>query len=109
MRKATEQGIKIVSKVDNTLEISEKESYIIQLLAEFPNIVKEAGDEFSPALIANYEFELVKEFNQFYHDFSILKEENEALKLLRLTLSASVAKVIKTGMLLLGIEVPERM
>lgn len=109
LRKAKEQGIEIDTAVDKTIEISEKESYIIQLLAEFPNIVKEAGDEFSPALIANYEFELVKEFNQFYHDFSILKEENEALKHFRLTLSASVAKVIKTGMSLLGIEVPERM
>ena len=88
---------------------SEKESYLIQLLSQFPSVVKQAGEEFSPALIANYEFDLVKEFNQFYHDFSIMREENELLKLFRLNLSASVAKVIKTGMELLGIEVPERM
>ena len=109
LRKAAEQGIGLTPEIDKTIEISEKESYIIQLLSEFPVIIKEAGDEFSPALIANYEFELVKEYNQFYHDFSILKEENEAVKYFRLALSASVAKVIKTGMLLLGIEVPERM
>jgi len=109
LRKAAEQGIGLTPEIDKTIEISEKESYIIQLLSEFPAIIKEAGEEFSPALIANYEFELVKEYNQFYHDFSILKEENEAVKYFRLALSASVAKVIKTGMLLLGIEVPERM
>lgn len=109
LRKAAEKGIGLTPEIDKTIEISEKESYIIQLLSEFPAIIKEAGEEFSPALIANYEFELVKEYNQFYHDFSILKEENEAVKYFRLALSASVAKVIKTGMLLLGIEVPERM
>lgn len=109
LRKAAELGIGQTPVIDKSIEISEKESYIIQLLSEFPTIIKEAGDEFSPALIANYEFELVKEYNQFYHDFSILKEENETLKHFRLALSASVVKVIKTGMMLLGIEVPERM
>ncbi|MCE5332920.1 MAG: arginine--tRNA ligase [Bacteroidales bacterium] len=109
LRKAVEQGINFGIGIDKSLEISEKESYLIQLLTEFPNIIKQAGEEFSPALIANYEYELVKEFNQFYHDFSILKEDNEALRQFRLVLSASVAKVIKTGMGLLGIEVPERM
>ena len=109
LRKATEQGINFGTEIDNSLAISEKESYLIQLLSEFPAVVKQAGEEFSPALIANYEYELVKEFNQFYHDFSILKEENEALKQFRLVLSESVANVVKTGMSLLGIEVPERM
>ncbi len=109
LRKAAEQGINFGTGIDKSLEISEKESYLIQLLTEFPNIIKQAGEEFSPALIANYEYELVKEFNQFYHDFSILKEDNEALRQFRLVLSASVANVIKTGMGLLGIEVPERM
>jgi len=109
LRKAAEQGINFDAGLNTSLVISEKESYLIQLLSAFPAVVKEAGTEFSPALIANYEYELVKEFNQFYHDFSILKEENEALKQFRLVLSASVAKVIKTGMQLLGIEVPERM
>ncbi len=109
LRKAAEQEINFDAGLNTSLVISEKESYLIQLLSAFPAVVKEAGTEFSPALIANYEYELVKEFNQFYHDFSILKEENEALKQFRLVLSASVAKVIKSGMQLLGIEVPERM
>jgi len=109
LRKAKESGISFGTEIDSTLNISEKESYLIQLLSQFPSVVKQAGEEFSPALIANYEFDLVKEFNQFYHDFSIMREENELLKLFRLNLSASVAKVIKTGMELLGIEVPERM
>lgn len=109
LRKAAEQGIDFGTKIETSLSISEKESYLIQLLSEFPTVVKLAGDEFSPALIANYEYELVKEFNQFYHDFSILKEENEQIKKFRLQLSASIAKTISTGMRLLGIEVPERM
>ncbi len=109
LRKAAEQNIDFGTKIENQLAISEKESYLIQLIAQFPAVVKQAGEEFSPALIANYEFELVKEFNQFYHDFSIMREENEGLKKFRLLLSATVAQIIKTGMGLLGIEVPERM
>ncbi len=109
LRKATELGINFGTKIDLSTPISAKESYLVQLLSEFPMVVKQSGEEFSPALIANYEYELVKEFNQFYHDFSILKEENEALKQFRLVLSESIAQVIKTGMALLGIEVPERM
>ena len=109
LRKATEQNIDFDTLIDTSLSISEKESYLIQLLADFPSIVKQAGQEFSPAIIANYEYELVKEYNQFYHDFSILREENQTLKVFRLQLSASVANVIKTGMALLGIDVPERM
>lgn len=98
--------------LDNALDnavISAKEEGIIQLLGNFPAIVKEAGARFSPALIANYTYDLVKEYNQFYHDFSILKEENETVRNFRLMLSACVAKVVKTGMGLLGIEVPNRM
>lgn len=72
-------------------------------------MVKEAGTTYSPALIANYTYDLVKEYNQFYHDFSILREEDMRLKVLRLVLSANVAKVVKEAMGLLGIEVPERM
>lgn len=109
LRKATEQSIDFGTKIESGLDISEKESYLIQLLADFPAIVKQAGQEFSPAIIANYEYELVKEYNQFYHDFSILREENLTLKVFRLQLSASVAHVIKSGMALLGIDVPERM
>jgi len=109
LRKATEQGIDFSSLRTNQIEISNKESYLVQLLSEFPSTVQQAGEEFSPALIANYIYELVKEFNQFYHDFSILKEENIDLKQFRLVLSESIAAVIKTGMHLLGIDVPERM
>jgi len=109
LRKANEQGIDFSSLPDTRLAISEKESYLIQLITEFPTTVQQAGEEFSPALIANYIYELVKEFNQFYHDTTILKEENPALKQFRLVLSETIASVIKTGMLLLGIDVPERM
>ena len=109
LRKATEQGINFSSLTDMQLSISEKESYLIQLITEFPTVVQQAGEEFSPALIANYIYDLVKEYNQFYHDFSILKEECPNLKQFRLILSESIATIIKTGMGLLGIEVPERM
>ena len=109
LRKADDAEIDYKSLKNNDLNISEKENYLIQLLSEFPAIVKEAGDEFSPALIANYIYELVKEYNQFYHDFSILREENEELRAFRLVLSETIASVIKTGMGLLGIDVPERM
>ena len=108
LRKAEEQGISLVP-VDKTLPLSEKEAYLIQLLADYPSVVKQAGDEFSPAIIANYTYDLVKEYNQFYHDFSILREENAALRNFRLVLSATIAKVIQNGMYLLGIDVPERM
>jgi arginyl-tRNA synthetase len=91
------------------VSISEKEVHLIQLLAEFPAIVQEAADSFSPAVIANYVYELVKEYNQFYHDYSILGEANAELRKFRLVLSANVGKTIQTGFGLLGIDVPERM
>jgi len=91
------------------VEITAKEEGIIQQLLNFPAVIKEAGTRFSPALIANYTYDLVKEYNQFYHDFQILKEENAAKRAFRLELSHQVARVVKTGMKLLGIEVPERM
>jgi arginyl-tRNA synthetase len=100
------------TQLDAALEgvtISTKEEGIIQMLVNYPATIKEAGARFSPALIANYIYDLVKEYNQFYHDFSILKEEDTATRNFRLVLSAAVAKVIKSGMALLGIEVPERM
>ncbi|MCQ2383471.1 MAG: arginine--tRNA ligase [Paludibacteraceae bacterium] len=108
LRKAAEQNIAF-GAIDKNVELSEKERYLIQMLSNFPAVVAEAGTQFSPALIANYVYDLVKEYNQFYHDFTILKEENEALKRFRLILSQCVAKVIAQGMRLLGIEVPERM
>ncbi len=109
LRKAAEMGITLPSKLNEDLQISEVESVLIQALASYPDVVAQAGKEFSPALIANYIYDLVKQFNSFYHDFSILKEENEEVRAFRLLLSKSVAKVVKSGMGLLGIEVPERM
>ncbi len=79
------------------------------MLADFTNVVKKAGGAYNPSILANYAYDLVKEYNQFYHDFSILREENEALKVFRLALSQNVGKVVKLAMGLLGIEVPERM
>ncbi len=108
LRKAAEAGITLHDAA-NSLTISEKETALVQLLAEFPAIVKQAGDEFSPAVVANYAYNLVKEYNQFYHDFSILKENDDELRNFRLLLSANVAKVVKNAMDLLGIDVPERM
>ena len=96
--------------IDNAqLTINEKEMALILKLAEFPAVVKEAGVSYTPSVIANYVYDLVKEFNQFYHDYSILREEDEAVKRFRLVLSANVAKIIRLGMGLLGIEVPDRM
>ncbi|MEG1616063.1 MAG: arginine--tRNA ligase [Bacteroidales bacterium] len=109
LRKAAELGIELPSALPADLTLSEKEASLIQNLAAFPSVVKEAGDNFSPAVIANYVYDLVKEYNQFYHDFSILKEENESLRAFRLVLSENVARVVKTGMNLLGINVPDRM
>lgn len=108
LRKAAEQGISL-AELNKDIELKEKEVSLIQALAAFPAVVAQAGKEYSPSLIANYTYDLVKEYNQFYHDFSILKEENADLKNMRLVLSANVAKVIKTAMSLLGIKVPEKM
>ena len=108
LRKAAEQGIAL-SALNKDIELKEKEVSLIQALAAFPAVVAQAGKEYSPSLIANYTYDLVKEYNQFYHDFSILKEENADLKNMRLVLSAQVAKVIKAAMSLLGINVPEKM
>ncbi|MDE7108891.1 MAG: arginine--tRNA ligase, partial [Muribaculaceae bacterium] len=90
-------------------EPNEKEATLIQKVADFPAVVKEAGRTYSPALIANYCYDLAKEYNQFYHDYSILKEEEENKRALRLLLSAVVARTLKEGVSLLGMEMPERM
>ena len=108
LRKAAEQGISL-AELNKDIELKEKEVSLIQALAAFPAVVAQAGKEYSPSLIANYTYDLVKEYNQFYHDFSILKEENADLKNMRLVLSANVAKVIKAAMSLLGIKVPTKM
>ena len=109
MRKAAEMGLEIPDYLPAGVELSEKEENLIQMLATFPAIIKQAGDEYSPSAIANYTYDLVKEFNQFYHDFSILHEEQSDVRIFRLVLASNVAKVVKLAMGLLGIEVPERM
>ena len=109
LRKAAESGIVIPEQIPTGIELSEKEEGLIQMVADFAAVVKQAGEDYSPSIIANYTYDLVKEYNQFYHDYSILREENEAVKVFRIALSANVAKVVRLGMNLLGIEVPSRM
>ena len=109
LRKAAEAGVTVPEELPNDIELSLKEEEIVQHIADFAAVVKQAGTDYSPSTIANYCYDLVKEYNQFYHDFSILKETDEKKKLFRLVLSANVAKVIRLSMGLLGIEMPERM
>ena len=109
LRKAAEAGIVIPEVLPANIELSEKEEGSIQMVADFAAVVRQAGEDYSPSGIANYVYDLVKEYNQFYHDFSILREENEDVKLFRIALSANIAKVVRLGMGLLGIEVPDRM
>ena len=109
LRKAAESGIVIPEQIPAGIELSEKEEGLIQMVADFAAVVKQAGEDYSPSIIANYTYDLVKEYNQFYHDYSILRDENEAVKVFRIALSANVAKVVRLGMNLLGIEVPSRM
>jgi arginyl-tRNA synthetase len=90
-------------------ELADKEISLIQKLQGFEAAVCQAGQDYNPSCIANYCYELVKEYNQFYHDFSVLKEEDKTKQQVRLMLSAAVGQVVKNGMGLLGIEVPERM
>ena len=111
MRKAAEmEGYdKTIVIADNDEILSQKEINLIQKMSDFTAAVEQAGKDYSPSGIANYCYELTKEFNQFYHDFSILKEEDEKKRVVRLRIAANVAKIIKNAMALLGIEVPERM
>ncbi len=109
LRKAAEAGMPMPETIPATAMLSEKEIGLVQMLADFPNVVKQAGNDYNPSCIANYCYDLVKEYNQFYHDFSILHEEDADKRAFRLVLSANVGKVVRTGMGLLGIEVPERM
>lgn len=109
IRRGAELGIDAGNKIDTSLTLSDKEISLIRMMAEFPGVVSDAAANYSPAVVANYVYELVKEYNQFYHDFSILKEENEAVREARLVLSRRVAAVIERAMNLLGIGVPERM
>ena len=107
-RKAAESGVN-VDTASAPAGISEKECSIIRMLNEFPAVIRQAGTDYSPSGIANYTYDLAKEYNQFYHDYSILREENEETKAFRILLTRNVGKVIKTAMNILGIEVPERM
>ena len=106
LRKATEEKLQITN--DN-LQIAPKELSLIQRLCDYPAIVRQAGDDFSPAVICNYAYALACDFNSFYHDLSILNEPDASKRALRLLLAKNVAKVIRSAMKLLGIEVPERM
>ena len=109
LRKAEAQSIALPASLADDAPLNEKEIALIQKLNDFGAAVAQAGIDYSPSGIANYCYELTKEFNQFYHDYSILNADTEAEKITRLVLAKNVAKVIKNGMALLGIEVPERM
>ena len=109
LRKAEESGLKVADKIDASTQLNEKEMQLAKLIFDFPAVVADAGTNYSPALIANHLYSLAKEYNQFYHDCSILKEEDSNVRSFRLALSKLTAKVIKTGAALMGIQVPERM
>ena len=109
LRKATDRNLDLERMVKINSGPGTKELELIKIISQFPIAVKEAGDSYSPALIANYIYELVKEFNQFYHEFPILIEEDPEVRNFRLVIAETVGKTIKTGMKLLGIDVPERM
>ncbi len=109
LRKAEEAGLKVANKIDAATQLNEKEMQLAKLIFDFPAVVADAGTNYSPALIANHLYSLAKEYNQFYHDCSILKEEDSNVRSFRLALSKLTAKVIKTGAALMGIQVPERM
>ncbi|HHU26104.1 MAG TPA: arginine--tRNA ligase [Bacteroidales bacterium] len=109
LRKAEEQGIAVPEKLDPTVPISVKEEGLVQLLSEFGAVVSQAGSEYNVSLIGNYVYDLAKEFNQYYHEYPILREENASLRDFRLLLCRNVARIIKRGMKLFGIDVPERM
>ena len=109
LRKAADQGIAIPETLADDMPLNQKETELIQKMDEFGAAVRQAGKDYSPSGIANYCYELTKDFNQFYHDYSILNAENDNEKIVRLVIAKNVAKTIKNGMALLGIEVPERM
>ena len=109
LRKAQAQGIEIPAELPTTAELSDKEVSLIQHLQGFAQTVRQAGQDYNPSCIANYCYDLVKEYNQFYHDFSVLREEDKQKQVVRLALSEAVSKVVRNGLGLLGIEVPERM
>lgn len=107
LRKATEAGIDFSSAVQ--ADYLPEEIDLVKTLTEYPSVVAAAGENFAPSVIGAYVYELAKQFNGYYHDHSILKEENAGVRTMRLQLAQQVARVIKEGMKLLGIDVPERM
>ena len=109
LRKAAEQGIAVPGTLGDDMPLNQKETELIQKMDEYGAAVRQAGKDYSPSGIANYCYELTKDFNQFYHDYSILNADSEQEKVVRLVIAGNVAKTIKNGMALLGIEVPERM
>ena len=109
MRKAAAENIAIPASLGDNMPLNEKEVQLVQKMNDFGAAVEQAGKDYSPSGIANYCYELTKDFNQFYHDFSILGADTEEEKLVRLVIAQNVAKILKNGMALLGIEVPERM
>jgi arginyl-tRNA synthetase len=109
LRKASDAGLKTPAGIGTDVTIDEKEKQLIKLIYRYPSVIKEAGENLSPALIANYVFELAKEYNQFYHDYPIIKEEKEDMRDFRLLASMMISDVIQSSMTLLGIEVPEKM
>ena len=109
LRKAAEQGLEVPEALADDMPLNQKEMELIQKMDEFGAAVRQAGKDYSPSGIANYCYEMTKDFNQFYHDYSILNADGENEKIVRLMIAKNVAKTIKNGMALLGIEVPERM
>ena len=109
LRKADDKGLNISDSLNVKPEISAKELQLIKLIHTYPEVLKEAASDYSPAQVANYVYDLAKEFNQFYHDHPILSEENKGNSLFRLKLSNQVGRIIESGMGILGINVPERM
>jgi len=109
LRKAADTGNKTDNKIDLSVKLTDKEQELIKLLSEFPEIITEAGKNYSPAVISNYIYDLAKEYNQFYHAHPVIKEENNEIRNLRVQISNQIADTIKKGAKLLGMEVPERM
>ncbi len=109
LRKAAESGVASAAEVGSDVPLLAEEIDLIKMLTEYPALVKSAGDNFAPSILAAYVYDLAKQFNGYYHDHSILREENAAVRSMRLALAQQVARVIRRGMALLGIDVPERM
>ena len=109
LRKAAESGVEAAKGMSADVTLLPEEIDLVKMLTEYPATVKAAGENFAPSMIAAYVYDLAKQFNGYYHDHSILKEENASIRSMRLALAREVALVIRKGMALLGIDVPERM